>query len=118
MKKQFWENFFKSLIKDDKLCFSLYISGKLIEGADLKFLSLEKILNPDYDTFSIVKEINRLYLDCYGGSSSLASTHSHYQNNLYVMAAIYDCACPEKLKSWEFIYDKKHENDFKLTCQK
>jgi hypothetical protein len=113
-KQEMWQRFFKENTQGDNIIFKLYVDGKLFEGSEMSY-PLNKVINPDYSLFSLVSEISRLYLDCYGGSSALASQHSHWQNNLHIMAAICDCSNPKDLERWRVDYNKKHENDFKLN---
>lgn len=122
-KQLYWRQYFTKNINDSgddsgKLSFELYVNGDLKKGfAQIMPWGIDRLINPDYEVYSLIKEIYMLYIDSYGGSD-LACSSSHFNNALMLLAAIYDCAGYEQTEEWCKRFELKNEDKFKLKNQK
>lgn len=117
-KQRYWRDFFRRNVDErEKLYFELYTDGKLRKGSALEYrFGLDELVNPNYEMYSLVKEIYELYIASYGGSDS-ASESSHYTNNLHVMAAITGCIKYKKFIKWKERWEKENGERFELKRQ-
>ena len=62
----------------------------------------------------MVRAINCEYIEARGGSSALASSSSHYNNNLFIYALLIKCIPDQEYNLWEKKFETKFNNKHNL----
>lgn len=98
--------------------FDLYIDGKLCEGSELNYqTTIDDFVNPTYDLYEMVRAINCEYIKVRNGSSALAGSSSHYNNNLVIYALLIKCIPDQEYNLWEQKFEAKFKNNYSFKNQ-
>ena len=98
--------------------FDLYVDGKLCEGSQLNYYTtIDDFVNPTYNLYEMVRAINCEYIRVRGGSSALASSSSHYNNNLFIYALLIKCIPEQEYNLWEQKFEAKFKDKYSFKNQ-
>jgi hypothetical protein len=98
--------------------FDLYVDGKLCEGSQLNYhTTIDDFVNPTYNLYEMVRAINCEYIRVRGDSSALASSSSHYNNNLLIYALLIKCIPDQEYNLWEQKFEAKFKNTYSFKSQ-
>lgn len=94
--------------------FDLYVDGRLCEGSQLNYYTtIDDFVNPTYELYEMVKIINCEYINTRGGASEIASSSSHYNNNLIIYAFLVKCIPDQEYILWEQKFEAKFKKFLK-----
>ena len=83
---------------------------QVVRGKDIAkydFFSVEELTNPKYSVFEMIKKILKNYDEYCGGSEIASKLSNHYDNLLFCLAAVYDCADESDLEIWQQRFNAK-----------
>lgn len=83
---------------------------KVIRGGncqEYEFFTVKDLTEPKYSVFEMIKRIIKNYGENCGGSDIGSTLSNHYDNLLFCLAAVYDCADESDLEIWQQRFNAK-----------
>ena len=112
--QKFFRKYLEKFKTDESGCvyMDLYIDSKLIEGAEQNYgATIDDFVNPSYKLYETVRLLNLMYIDAKGGSD-VASSSSHYNNNLAIYAHMTKCINDNDYLIYEQKFNAKYKGKY------